>query len=137
MSTAMTTYQALLHEYTPRPIRTETACKKALRQIDELMSRPKLSRAESELLEVLATLVEQYESIEHPTPVSPPDQMLAHLIEAKEVTQAEVARATGIPRSTISAVLAGRRQISKANVTRLAAYFAVSPAVFLGPTKTR
>ena len=136
MSTTMTTYQALLHEYTPRPIRTEAAYKKALRQIDELMSRPKLSRAESELLEVLATLVEQYESIEHPTPASPPDRMLAHLIEAKEVTQAAVARATGIPRSTISAVLAGRRQISKANVTKLAAYFGVSPAVFLAPART-
>ena len=131
MSTTMTEYQALLQEYTPRPMRSERAYKRALRQVDELMSRPKLSRAESELLEVLATLVEQYESMEHPTPANPPERMLAHLIEAKGISQAELSRAAGIPRSTISAVLAGRRQISKANVSKLAAYFGVSPAVFL------
>ena len=136
MSSTMTAYQALLHEYTPRPIRTEGAYRKTLRQVDELMSRPKLSRAESELLEVLATLVEQYESKDYPTPTSAPHQMLAHLIEAKAVSQAELARETDIPRSTVSAVLAGRRQISKANVVKLADYFGVSPAVFLGPAKS-
>ncbi len=45
--------------------------------------------------------------------------------------KAEVARATGIPRSTITNVLSGRRQISKENVIRLAAYFHVDPGVFL------
>ncbi|MCA9203706.1 MAG: helix-turn-helix transcriptional regulator, partial [Planctomycetales bacterium] len=58
-------------------------------------------------------------------------EMLAQLIESKEVTRAEIARATGIPRSTITNVLSGRRQISKENVTRLAKYFHVDPSVFL------
>jgi HTH-type transcriptional regulator/antitoxin HigA len=136
MSSTITAYQALLQEYTPRPIRTAAAYRKALRQVDGLMRRRKLSRAENELLEVLATLVEQYESKEYPTPANTPHGMLAHLIEARGATQAEVARATGIPRSTISAVLAGRRQISKANVVKLAGYFGVSAAVFLGPAKS-
>jgi antitoxin component HigA of HigAB toxin-antitoxin module len=51
--------------------------------------------------------------------------------ESKEVTKAEVARATGIPRSTITNVVSGRRQISKENVTRLAKYFHVDPSVLL------
>lgn len=136
MSSTMTAYQALLQEYTPRPIRTEGAYRKTLRQVDGLMRRPRLSRAESELLEVLATLVEQYESKDYPTPTSTPHQMLAHLIEAKGVSQAELARETDIPRSTISAVLAGRRQISKANVTKLADYFGVSPTVLLGTVES-
>jgi len=136
MSSTMTAYQALLQKYTPRPIRTEGAYRKTLRQVDGLMRRPRLSRAESELLEVLGTLVEQYESKDYPTPTSAPHQMLAHLIEAKGVSQAELARETDIPRSTISAVLAGRRQISKANVVKLADYFGLSPALFLGPAKS-
>ena len=132
MSTiTMTAYQSLLQEYTPRPIRSERAYRKALRQVEQLMEQPVLSRAESELLEMLATLIEHYESEQYPTPATSPSRMLAHLIEAKEVSQADVASATGIPRSTLSAVLAQRRQVSKANISKLADYFGVSPLVFL------
>ena len=60
MST-LTSYQSLLLDYEPRPIRSEAAYRKALRHVEKLM-RPRLSRAESELVEVLATLIEQYES---------------------------------------------------------------------------
>ena len=67
-----------------------------------------------------------------PTPDVPPRRMLAHLIESKGATAADVSRATGIHRSTLSAVLAGRREISKANVAKLSRYFGVSPAVFFG-----
>ncbi len=134
--TTMTAYQSLLQKYTPRPIHSERAYKGALRQVERLMKQTVLSRAESELLEVLATLVEQYESVEYPTPTSSPKRMLAHLIEARNASQADLARATGIPRSTISAILAGRRQISKTNVNTLAAYFGVSPIVFMPPTHT-
>jgi HTH-type transcriptional regulator/antitoxin HigA len=131
----MTAYRQLLQQYVPRPIRTERIYRKTLKAVEELMKRPGLSRAEEELLEVLVALVEQYESIEYPTPSNPPHRMLAHLIESKGVSQAEVAVVTGIPRSTLSAVLAGRRGISKANVVKLARYFGVSPSVFIPSTK--
>ena len=135
MSTVtMTAYDKLLLDYKPRPIRTQRAYKRVMRQIEALMTRPHLPRAESEMLDVLATLAEQYESIEHPTPGTTPGEMLAHLIEAREVTQAEVAKATRIPSSTISAILSGTRQISKANVARLARYLHVSSDLLLaGP----
>ena len=42
---------------------------KALNQIERLMSQPHLDRAESEMLELLSTLVEHYEAAEYPTPV--------------------------------------------------------------------
>lgn len=135
--TTMTAYDKLLLDFKPRPIRTERAYKRAMKQIEALMIKPHLPRAESEMLEVLATLVEQYESIEHPTPETTPAEMLAHLIEAREVSQAELARATSIPASTISAILSGDRQISKANVGRFARYFRVSPSLFLTGSATR
>jgi plasmid maintenance system antidote protein VapI len=56
---------------------------------------------------------------------------LAHRNDAMQVPKAEVARATGVPRSTISNDLSGRRQISKYNVSKLARYFSVDPGVFL------
>jgi HTH-type transcriptional regulator/antitoxin HigA len=126
----LTDYQSLLLDYEPRPIRSESAYRKALRHMEELM-RPRLSRAESELAELLATLIEQYESREHPTPKASPREMLAHLIEVRGVTQAAVARATGIASPTLSAVLAGRRTLSKASITALSVYFHVSPTALM------
>src|SRR3990172_4981731 len=130
MST-MTPYQTLLLDFLPRRIHNRRQYGRAMRQIAHLMKKTRLSRAENELLELLATLVEQYESIEHPTPKASQRDLLAHLIDAREVSQAEVARQAGAARSVITNVLKGRRKISQANITRLAAYFGVSPAVFI------
>ncbi|KKL12259.1 hypothetical protein LCGC14_2537600, partial [marine sediment metagenome] len=113
--TTATAYQGLLQKYAPRLIRNERDHKRMLRDIGELMTHPKLSAAENELLNLLIHLVTQHEEPIDPMPDVPPDRMLAHLIEAKGVSQSEVAKAIGIPRSTISDVLTGRRQISKAN----------------------
>jgi HTH-type transcriptional regulator / antitoxin HigA len=130
MST-ITEYQSLLLDFTPRPIRTDGEYRRAMRQIDRLMKAERLSRAESQLLELLSTLVEQYESLEHPTPPVCQAELLCHLIDARGVSQADVARAAGVPRSVITNVLKGRRGISQANVVRLARYFHVSPAAFI------
>jgi HTH-type transcriptional regulator/antitoxin HigA len=130
MST-VTEYQSLLLDFTPRPIRTEVEYKRVMRQIDRLMKTEKLSRAESQLMELLATLVEEYESDEYPTPKVSQADLLAHLIDAKGVSQAEVARETGIPSSVITNVLKGRRGISQANILRLVRYFHVSPSAFM------
>lgn len=132
MATKLSNYDSLLLEYKPRPIRNERDHARALRQIDKIMRRgPKLPRAESELVEVLATLIENYESVAQPTPQVSPADRLAHLIDARGVTNAEVAAATGIPRSTITNVIAGRRKLSTANVARLANYFDVPAGDFI------
>ena len=132
MATKLSTYDSLLLEFKPRPIRNERDHARALQQIDTIMRRgPKLPRAESELVEVLATLIENYESAAHPTPQVAPADRLAHLIDATGITNAEVAAATGIPRSTITNVIAGRRKLSTANVALLARYFDVPAGDFI------
>ncbi len=133
MVTKLTAYDSLLLKYKPRPIRNEREHRRALRHVEELIGRhgPSPPRAEGELIAVLSTLIESYEVAMTPRRKPTPAETLQHLIEAKEVTRAEVARATGIPRSTITNVLSGRRQISKENVIRLATYFHVDPGVFL------
>ena len=133
MNTAFkTAYESLLLDYLPRPVRTQREYDQACRQIAKLMSGgPNLPQAESELLEILSLLVAQYESTEHAIRDASPAEMLAFLIDARGVSNAAVARETGIPRSVITDILAGRRNISTANVAKLAAYFHVSPAVFI------
>jgi len=133
MVTKLTAYDTLLLKYKPRPIRNDREHHRALKQVEKLIGEhgPTPPRAEGELIAVLSTLIESYEIEVTPRRKPTPAKTLEHLIESKEVTRAEVARATGIPRSTITNVLSGRRQISKENVTRLANYFQVDPTLFL------
>ena len=95
------------------------------------MGKPHLAAAASEMVELLSLLIEQYEAVEHPTPDCSPAEMLEHLLEARTITKARLARDTGIPRSVITNVLAGRRGISKAAAVKLASYFGVSLSVFI------
>jgi HTH-type transcriptional regulator/antitoxin HigA len=92
---------------------------------------PHSGAARSRLIEVLATLVEKYESRERPNPQLSPAETLAHLLEAGNVQCASLARETGIPAATLSNVLAGRRGVSKENAIRLGRYFGLSPMMFL------
>ena len=133
MVTKLSTYDSLLLEYKPRAFLNDREHRRALRQVEELIQQngPKPSRAEGELIAVLSTLIESYEVDRIPRQKPTPAKMLAHLIDAKQVTKAEVARIAKIPRSTITNVVSGRRQISKENVAKLAAYFHVDPSVFL------
>jgi HTH-type transcriptional regulator/antitoxin HigA len=123
-------YRDLLVEFVPHPIRSEGDYRRALAQLEQVMV-PRPSAARSQLIEVLATLIERYESREYPTPDVDPAQVLATLLASKNVTPAGLSRATGIPAATISNVLARRREISKRNAVVLATYFGVSATVFL------
>jgi HTH-type transcriptional regulator / antitoxin HigA len=139
MSNALkTAYESLLLDYLPRPVRTQREYERVCRQIAKLMSAgPELPQAESEVLEILSLLVAQYESTEHSIRDASPAEMLAFLIDARGVTNAAVARETGIPRSMITDILAGRRNISTANVAKFAKFLHVSPAVFIAEPTTQ
>ena len=130
------TYADLLIQIEPRPIRSKAALERTYKQIDELMSKPELSRNESQMLELLSMLVEQYESREHPTPPVSVNEMLAHLIESRGITNATLAAETQIPRSTITDILVGRRNISIANVRKFANYFRLPATVFISSHPT-
>lgn len=127
-----TAYGQLLAEVCPRPIRSERAYDKALRQIEELMSKPRRTRNDEDLLGVLVLLVEDYESNNcEPIATATTDVLLRHLMDARGVNAATLASDTGIPKSTVSEMLSGTRGISRRNITRLAEYFSVSPQLLL------
>lgn len=128
---ATVSYLELLRQAQPQIIDDERSHKRALRTVEKLMKKRRLTAPERKLLELLAKLVDDYEEIIYPTPDVSPANMLAHLIEAKETTQAELSRQTGVPRSTISEALKGKRSISVENAFRLAEYFHVEPSLFL------
>jgi HTH-type transcriptional regulator/antitoxin HigA len=122
---------ALVRVFAPRPIRNKRQLRAAYGEIDRLMRLPKLSADERDYLELLSMVVEQYEASELPPVDVSQGEMLDHLLEAKRVTQAQVARATGVSATLLSSVRAGRRELSKDNVRKLSEFFNVSPAVWL------
>jgi HTH-type transcriptional regulator / antitoxin HigA len=75
-------------------------------------------------------LVEQYKEQTQQIPPASDAEMLRHLLEAQGVTQVEVAQETGMIESTISAVLSGKRRLTRDHIGKLSRYFKVSPSVF-------
>ena len=61
--------------------------------------------------------------------VSPDAEMLRHLMESKGVTQSLLSQATGVSKSTISEVLAGKRPFSRRMIRKFAEYFKVDVRV--------
>ena len=129
MSTA---YQQLLQDVVPRPIATDRAYRRALSQIEHLMRSRKKNRAQDDMIELLATLIEQYEIRQgHSAPVLSPRDRLAGLIEARRLTQTELSNQSKVPRTTINEILHGKRSISKTNAARLAKFFGVGIGEFV------
>jgi HTH-type transcriptional regulator / antitoxin HigA len=123
-------YLALIREFPLRPIDSEAELDRAIAMVNSLLDWDQLDPDEQDYLDVLGDLVEKYETKHHPLPPLD-DDMLRHLIEARGVTQAEVAEGAGIAESTISEILAGKRRLNRGHIEALARYFKVKPAVFL------
>ncbi|MBI5289045.1 MAG: helix-turn-helix domain-containing protein [Chloroflexi bacterium] len=113
------------------PIRTARELARGLAMIEELMRRPRLDRDEEGYLDVLSDLVESYEAQHQPIPDPTDADLLRSLLDARGVTQAEVARETGIAPSALCEMLAGKRKIARAHMGALARFFGVSAAVFV------
>jgi HTH-type transcriptional regulator / antitoxin HigA len=124
-------YAELLRKTQPEIIRDDRSHKRALKMIAALMNRPRLTAAEGKLLDLLSRLVDDYEETIYPTPEVSPADMLEHLMDARGASQAEVARGAGVPRSTVSEVLKGKRAVSVENAFRLGEFFHVDATLFL------
>lgn len=129
-------YHELIDRFPLRPILTDAELDLAIATVNSLLAREELDQDESDYLDVLSDLVHKYESQHHPIPPVSDADMLRHLIEARETTQARVAAETGISESTVSEVLAGKRKLNRRHIEALSRHFHVSPAVFIsGPRR--
>lgn len=100
-----------------RPIRTRADHDAALREIERLWSFPEGS-AENDKLDVLATLVSDYEARTWPLDPSSPRDVLEHAIADMGRSQKELAELLG-SRSQASDLLKGRRKVSLENARKI------------------
>jgi HTH-type transcriptional regulator / antitoxin HigA len=135
MSTAVTnpvTYGKLLAKMKPQPIHNEEDYDRSIEAIAELMERGEenLSPEETALLEMMSILVERYEQERYPIEISNPGEMIQFLMEQRAFQQRDLARVLG-SKSRVSEILGGKRSPSKDQAKKLAAFFHVSPALFI------
>jgi HTH-type transcriptional regulator/antitoxin HigA len=126
------TYLDLVRNFPLASIKSDEQLGAAQTVMDQLIAKGELADGEEMYLDALSDLVAAYEDQHYPiAPVSDAD-MLRHLLEAKGVRQAQLSRATGIAKSTISEVLAGKKPFSRQIIHKLADYFRVDVSVLAG-----
>jgi HTH-type transcriptional regulator/antitoxin HigA len=127
-------YGALLLDFLPRVIKTETDYMAVQKQVDRLVDQDEISPAERDYLELLGTLIWEYEArTEDATEYELRGiELLRGLMALHGLKQLDL-----VPifktKSIVSAVLNGKRQLTVEHIKRLAAFFKVPHALFFEP----
>ena len=126
-----TRYAKLLTHILPEAIESPKAHKKAVAEVERLLTKGPLSAEEDKLLKLLTALIVAYEKKMFPEAgnASPLD-VLKFIMENKGHTAKDLWGVIG-DKGTVSKVLNGHRGISKLQVKQLAKFYDVSPAVFI------
>ena len=122
-------YLGLVVEFPLISIKSHHQLEAAQTMIDRLVTAGNLDDGEELYLDALSDLVGAYEDIHYAIAPASDADMLRHLMDARDVTQAELHRQTGIPKSTISETLAGKIPFSKGMIRALAHFFKVDTSV--------
>jgi HTH-type transcriptional regulator/antitoxin HigA len=123
-------YGRLLAKTLPGRITSEAENERLLAEVEKLMRKERLSPEEEKLLDLLVTLIEEFESAHYQLNASTPAGILRELMEARNVKQSELWPLFG-SKGTASEVLSGKRAISKAHAKKLAEFFKVSVELFI------
>lgn len=102
---------------------------KAQKVIDQLLALPHLDDGAEAYLDALSDLVAVYEDVHYDIKPAADADMLRHFLDAKQISQTQLSQETGIAKSTISEVLAGKKPFSRQMIRKLADYFEVDVSV--------
>ncbi|MCX7015841.1 MAG: hypothetical protein NTW86_25355 [Candidatus Sumerlaeota bacterium] len=137
------TWAALTRLRPLRPIHDETDYAKAMDLVGRLMGwdEKTMTRDQSDYLDSLVSLIETYEArvlsahneLLRPFP---PLERLKFLMEQHGMNASDLGRLLGC-RTHGAAIVRGDRQLSKANILRLAEHFGVNPGFLLEAPKAR
>ncbi len=123
-------YKALAQLVPLKAITSETDYRKAVAALEKLLDAGANERHPlAGLVVALGEVIESYEARAHHMPDASPRDALAFLMLEHKLKQTDLAGIAG--QGTVSAVLAGKRGISKRLAVRLAKRFGVSVAVFV------
>src|SRR6266508_3328514 len=102
------TYFALVKRHPLKSIRNEKELDAAHAVVDALL-REDLNEGGQTYLDALSDLVIVYESEHHAVPPLPPHELLEHMLNERSMSQADLSRATGLAKATVSDLVTGKR----------------------------
>ena len=125
-------YGRLLAKALPTVIRGEEENNRMLEIIEHLMAKGEdnLTPEEGALLDLLLELVHDFEKQQYPLRASPPDQMVAFILEQRGLKPSALWPVLG-SKGRVSEILSGKRAISKDQARKLAAFFDVGVELFI------
>lgn len=130
-------YAHLLSEALPHVIHNEPENERCTAVLDTLLRKKRRTAEEKRLGELLTLLIEEYEekrfAVRHP---AGPIDILRHLMDANGLRQVDLLDVFGTA-SVASEVLSGKRELSKAHISKLSQRFRVSPALFFLSSSAR
>lgn len=115
----------------PRVLHDDADYRNVLETINSVLARPKLTKGQADYVETWAVLIEAYERSHYAIDEEvPPIQVLRSLVDEAGMNASDLGRLLG-SRTLGSAILSGKRELSKTHIRTLANYFKVEPGLFL------
>jgi HTH-type transcriptional regulator/antitoxin HigA len=124
------TYFELVKRHPLTTIRTEAELDAAQVVIDSLL-REDLDDGGRAYLDALSDLVIVYEMDHHAMAPVPPHELLGHMLEERCSSQADLVRATGLAKATVSDLVGGRRPFTVEQMNVVAKVFGLPGTVFM------
>ena len=124
-------YRALCELVPLRSITTKAGYEAAVGHLNRLLDAGGADHANAlaGLVEALGEMIHAYEKRQASLPDAEPRAVLRYLMDERRLSQSHLSDLAS--QGTISDILSGKREISKALARKLAARFQVSPAAFL------
>ncbi len=127
-------YEILIQQFPPRPIHSNEQLRAVQARLDALIDLEReLTTDEEDYLDILGTLVWEYEQTLEPIPDIYGIELLKVLVKDRGLRQKDL-----LPifkaESIISDIFNGRRQLTTRHIQELSEFFCISPAAFFPKT---
>lgn len=123
-------YAQMIVAALPIPPRTEVDNRRLVALLDGMDERDDLSSEEQAFAELVAIVIDDFETKHYSLPSVPPGQALKALMEDRDLRHKDVWPVIG-NKGLTTEILNGRRKISPAIAKRLADHFRVPTEIFL------
>ena len=122
-------YLELLKQYPPRPIHDEEDLEMMQEVINRLLDKPQLTVEEREYLNVLGSLIYEYEENQEPIPDIYGLELLKFILEEKKLQKQDLLSIFE-SKSTLDDILDGQQELTPIYIQKLANFLNISPDLF-------
>ncbi|MFM6404157.1 MAG: type II toxin-antitoxin system HigA family antitoxin, partial [Microcystis sp.] len=119
-------YLELLKQYPPRPIHNEEDLEMMQQVINRLLDKPQLTVEEREYLNVLGSLIYEYEENQEPIPDIYGIELLKFILEERNLQKQDLLSIFE-SKSTLDDIFDGQQELTPIYIQKLANFLNISP----------